>query len=113
MEVFADVLEGHLNIITNGGNGNKGQDGTNGKDGLDSPSKVRDVSRILVLFCFVYCSLFCLLLFMFMFLFFFCSLFIVHCLLFCLFVCFCCRQVMVSLDSEELEKDLEIHNNSI
>ncbi|KAJ7388769.1 hypothetical protein OS493_035734 [Desmophyllum pertusum] len=35
VEVSADVSEGYLNMLTNGGNGNKGRDGEKGKSGED------------------------------------------------------------------------------
>lgn len=34
------VLEGSVNIVTNGGDGNKGQDGANGRKAPDSLDKV-------------------------------------------------------------------------
>ena len=40
MEIFADELEGYLNILSNGGNGEEGQNGKNGIAGVDSLSKV-------------------------------------------------------------------------
>ena len=40
MRIYARVLEGDVNIITNGGDGNKGQDGADGRKGPDSLDKV-------------------------------------------------------------------------
>ncbi|KAJ7390265.1 hypothetical protein OS493_026138 [Desmophyllum pertusum] len=42
VEIFADVSNGYLNILTNGGNGNKGQDGQDGKPGVDREGKRAD-----------------------------------------------------------------------
>ena len=40
VKVYARVLEGFINIVTNGGDGNKGQDGANGRKAPDSLDKV-------------------------------------------------------------------------
>ena len=43
VRVYARVLEGYVNILTNGGDGNKGQNGADGRKGPDSLDKVRQV----------------------------------------------------------------------
>ena len=40
MRIYSRVLEGYVNIVTNGGDGNKGQDGADGREGPDSLDKV-------------------------------------------------------------------------
>lgn len=40
VKVYARVLEGSVNIVTNGGDGNKGQDGANGRKAPHSLDKV-------------------------------------------------------------------------
>ncbi|KAJ7336560.1 hypothetical protein OS493_011774 [Desmophyllum pertusum] len=39
VEIFTDVSNGYLNILTNGGNGKKGQNGQDGKPGVDRVGK--------------------------------------------------------------------------
>ena len=40
VEINADVIDGSLNVIANGGNGHKGQDGGNGAKGGNRPQPV-------------------------------------------------------------------------
>ena len=40
VEISAHTVVGYINIITNGGNGNKGQNGADGRKGADSMAKV-------------------------------------------------------------------------
>ena len=40
VEISAHTVVGNINIITNGGNGNKGQNGADGRKGADSMAKV-------------------------------------------------------------------------
>ena len=40
VKIYARVLEGYVNILTNGGDGNKGQNGADGRKGPDSLDKV-------------------------------------------------------------------------
>ena len=47
VKIYARVLEGYVNILTNGGDGNKGQNGADGRKGPDSLDKVWKV-----LYCF-------------------------------------------------------------
>ena len=47
MEIFTDVSNGYLNILTNGGNGKKGQNGQDGKPGVDRVGKVSIRTKIL------------------------------------------------------------------
>ncbi|XP_078357256.1 uncharacterized protein LOC144642139 [Oculina patagonica] len=44
VEIYADLLEGYVNILTNGGNGLKGQDGANGRRGTSSSHEQADRS---------------------------------------------------------------------
>ena len=41
VEIFADVLNGHLSILASGGYGNKGQNGKHGRPGIDNLAHVR------------------------------------------------------------------------
>lgn len=40
VEIFTDTIAGHVNIVTNGGDGRQGQDGSNSRRGVDSLAKV-------------------------------------------------------------------------
>ena len=44
MDIYADVLEGYVNILASGGNGHKGQDGADGKQGASSSHKVQQLT---------------------------------------------------------------------
>ncbi|XP_027053468.1 uncharacterized protein LOC113680633 [Pocillopora damicornis] len=45
VEISAHTVVGYINIITNGGNGNKGQNGADGRKGADSMAKVLDKTQ--------------------------------------------------------------------
>ena len=40
MEIYADVIQGSLRVVSNGGNGFSGQDGGRGVDAPDSTARV-------------------------------------------------------------------------
>ena len=51
--VYAEIIAGYVNIVTNGGNGKPGQNGANGRKAADSMHKVhysvidmRDIEKV-------------------------------------------------------------------
>ena len=51
--VYAEIITGYVNIVTNGGNGKPGQNGANGRKAADSMHKVhysvidmRDIEKV-------------------------------------------------------------------